>query len=177
MFSYKKISIIGNTASGKSSLSVQLSKILGIPDFHLDKILWKPGWKRVSEEEFTKEHNKIIDLDSWIIEGVAYFSTMAKRLESADLIIYFDLDPEICKKRALKRMQEEKIRPNPFTNGCPYNESPENITGQNKVIDNFKQYQLNLNPLITSLINTKKIIFVRDEIETLELTKSILSIN
>lgn len=112
---YKRIAIIGNTASGKSTLAVQLSKNLSIPVYHLDKYLWRPGWERVPEEEFVIEHDKIVTQDSWIIEGVAYFSTMKKRLESAELIIYFDLPVEVCKTRALQRMQEEKIRPNPYT--------------------------------------------------------------
>ena len=170
----KRISIIGNTASGKSTLSVELSKKLGLPVFHLDKYLWNPGWVRVSEEDFTKSHNKILNKDKWIIDGVAYFSTVEKRFEFSDLIINFDINPEICKKRALVRMKEEKIRPNPFTNGCPYNETEENIISQNDVIDKFSEYKLQLDPLINRYKMIKKFYFVEGDIETKKLSNLIL---
>ena len=64
----QRIAIIGNTASGKSCLSVKLSKELKIPVFHLDKYLWKPGWVRVPEDEFTASHNGLISKDFWIID-------------------------------------------------------------------------------------------------------------
>ncbi|MFX0061836.1 MAG: AAA family ATPase [Candidatus Hermodarchaeota archaeon] len=172
----QRIAIIGNTASGKSCLSVKLSKELKIPVFHLDKYLWKPGWVRVPEDEFTASHNELISKDFWIIDGVAYFSTMEKRLSAADVILYSDLDPAICKKRALKRMQEEKIRPNPYTNGCPYNETPENIEAQNNVIDSFQNdYKLKLDPLVKSFEKKKIVIYIRDEIETEELFIQIMN--
>lgn len=168
--SIQRIVVIGNTASGKSSLSVKLSKELEIPVFHLDKFLWKPGWVRVPENTFTTSHNELISKESWIIDGVAYFSTMEQRLNAADVILYFDLDPAICKKRALKRMQEEKIRPNPYTDGCPYNESPENIEAQNKVIDSFQNdYKLKLDPLVKLFEKKKKVIYIQEEVETEEL--------
>ena len=174
MNTYKRITIIGNTASGKSTLSVLLANKLSIPVYHLDKYLWRPGWERVPEEEFTAEHEKIVSQDSWIIEGVAYFSTMKKRLESADLIIYFDLPVEVCKKRALLRMQEEKIRSNPYTNGCPYDETPENIVAQNKVIEGFVENKKNLDPLIDSLQVDIRLIYIHDEVESEVLADQIL---
>jgi adenylate kinase family enzyme len=152
-----------------------LSKKLEIPVYHLDKYLWKPGWERVLEEDFTKAHNHILTKNSWIIDGVAYFSTVEKRFEYSDMIIYFDIDPEICKKRALIRMKEEKLRPNPYANDCSYDETEENIKAQNKVIDNFQEYKLKLDPLINKFKLTKDLIVVGSEIETKEILNQILN--
>ncbi len=151
-----------------------MAKKLGFPVYHLDKYLWKPGWERVPEQEFNQEHDALLDLKEWIIEGVAYFPALKRRLEVSDLIIYFKLDSSILKKRALIRMQEEKIRPNPFTNNCPYDETPENILAQNKGIDSFKTYEKNLDALIDTLLQKKKIIFVQKEIESKVLAEEII---
>ena len=141
--------------------------------YHLDKYLWKPGWERVPEEDFNKEHDVILDTGVWIIEGVAYFSALKRRLLASDVIIYFKLDPSILKKRALIRMKEEKVRPNPFTNSCPYDETPENIIAQNKGIDGFKAYEKDLDEFIASIKGNKKILYVQEEIESEILAKNI----
>lgn len=172
---YNKIAIVGNTASGKSTLAVLLGKKLGLPVYHLDKYLWRPGWVRVPEAEFTHDHDLLLQHTAWIIDGVAYFSALKKRLLEADVIIYFKLNPTVCKKRALIRMKEEEMRPNPYTNGCPYNKTPENIQAQNNVIDNFKTYQKGLDEFIETAIASKKVIFVRDEIESEVLASAIIA--
>ncbi|HBM16819.1 MAG TPA: hypothetical protein DD381_10820 [Lentisphaeria bacterium] len=40
----KKILIIGNCGSGKTTLSKKLSLISNLPVIHLDKHYWNPGW-------------------------------------------------------------------------------------------------------------------------------------
>lgn len=139
----KRIVVIGNSASGKSTLSMKIKKILGIPVYHLDKILWKPGWERTSETEFREEHKKILNSERWIIDGVAYKSTLEERFSKADAIIFLDPPLEICKKRALQRMYEDLERPNPYVSeGCPY--PLELVDEQNKTIELFHNEYRNL---------------------------------
>ena len=57
IYNFKKISIIGCPGSGKSTLSVQLAKILNLEAIHLDKIYWKPYWVNISKEEFDEYMN------------------------------------------------------------------------------------------------------------------------
>ena len=117
----KKIAIIGNSGAGKSTLAVLLGEELQIPVFHLDKILWKPGWERTPEDEFVAKHQEIIEKDEWILDGVAYKSTYDIRFKRAEVIIYLDPPLEVCYENAKQRMEEEKIRPNPYvTENCPY---------------------------------------------------------
>jgi len=155
----KRITIIGNSAAGKSTLGVMLGKELRLPVYHLDKLLWKPGWERTPEEEFVKKHQEIIDKDQWVLDGVAYKSTYEDRFERAEIIIYLDTSVEICKERAQKRMDEEKIRPNPYVNeNCPY---------EGDIEDNFKVIRLFHNeyrPLILKLLEKyeKKRIILND---------------
>ncbi len=143
----KKIVVIGNSASGKSTLSMKIKELTNIPVFHLDKILWKKGWERTPEDEFRAKQTEILNQDKWIIDGVAYKSTIEERFSSSDTIIYLDTPLEICKERAKTRMEEDLIRPNPYVNeGCPY--PLELIKEQNKVIERFhneyRKYSLNL---------------------------------
>jgi len=116
-----RITIIGNSGAGKSTVAVMLGKEFQLPVYHLDKILWKSGWERTQEEEFVAKHQEIIDKEQWVLDGVAYKSTYERRFDRAEIIIYLDTSIEKCKVNAQKRMDEEKIRPNPYVNeNCPY---------------------------------------------------------
>ncbi len=46
-----KIIVIGSSGSGKSTLSRELSHILEIPVYHLDKLFWKPNWVMTTKDE------------------------------------------------------------------------------------------------------------------------------
>ena len=61
-----KIAIIGNAGSGKSTLALKVSRITGIPLYHLDQYFWKPGWQGPDRDEFEKIHNQLCDRNSWI---------------------------------------------------------------------------------------------------------------
>ncbi|MHA1212798.1 MAG: hypothetical protein ACTSSH_10085 [Candidatus Heimdallarchaeota archaeon] len=147
----KRLAIIGNAGAGKSTLAVLLGKKLNLPVFHLDKLLWKEGWERTPEKEFVAKHQKILEKEEWILDGVAYKSTYEDRFSQAEIILFLDVPVEVCVEHALQRMEEEKTRPNPYVNdNCTY-EGP--IENQKKVmimfheeyrqgiLDQLKQYE------------------------------------
>jgi adenylate kinase family enzyme len=165
----KRIAIIGNSGSGKSSLAVVLAEELSIPVFHLDMILWKPNWVRTPKDEFTIKHKAIVEQDAWILDGVGYKSTFEYRFEKTEAIIFLDISPKICFENAKKRMQEDIQRPNPYvTENCPY--SLELADLQLDVINSFHE---EFRPFILEILNkykrTKKIIHLRDNFNLSEL--------
>lgn len=99
----KKIVISGNCGSGKTTLAKMLSKELNVPIFHLDKMYWKPGWKKCSKEEFQQKHSSVLKNDSWIIEG-PYASGLQERCKEADVVLFLDRSPLLCSWRVIKRM-------------------------------------------------------------------------
>lgn len=46
----RKIHVTGNAGAGKSTLTYELGKILNIPTYCLDSIVWKPGWTETDSE-------------------------------------------------------------------------------------------------------------------------------
>ncbi len=99
---FKKIAIIGNPGSGKSTLGLKLHKILGLPLYHLDQYFWKPGWVEPDRDEYQKIHNQLCDRPEWIIEGVST-SFFSYRAEKADVIIFLDIPRYISFYRVFKR--------------------------------------------------------------------------
>lgn len=153
----KKIVVIGNSASGKSTLSVKIKEQLDLPIYHLDKILWKAGWERTPEDEFRAKHEEILKSEKWIIDGVAYKSTIEERFVVADMIVFLDTPLGICKERALQRMHEDLERPNPYVSeGCPY--PLELVKEQNETIDRFhNEYRDFVVELVNKYETTKSV--------------------
>ena len=109
IYNFKKISIIGCPGSGKSTLSVQLAKILNLEAIHLDKIYWKPYWVNITEEEFDEKHDEILKKESFILDG-NYNRTISKRLEKCDLVIYLDYDSQVCIDSYIQRVKDGSIK-------------------------------------------------------------------
>jgi adenylate kinase family enzyme len=93
-----RIHITGNAGSGKSTLAAQLGASLSIPVFGLDKIVWMPGWKKVSPNERQRLERSLVSRSSWVIEGVS--KTVR---EAADVVILLDVGRPTAFLRCAKR--------------------------------------------------------------------------
>ena len=70
-FERKKIFIIGDTGSGKTTLSKDLSVKFKIPCCDLDAIYWKVRFSALrGEDERRQLLSKVISKDEWVIAGI-----------------------------------------------------------------------------------------------------------
>ena len=156
----KKISIIGNSAAGKSTMSERIAVSLGLEVYSVDKIYWLSGWKLRDQDSYIRLHEKWLGMDSWIIEGVGYWNEMERRILKSDAVIFLDVPVELCKKRAEIRIKEESFSPNSnITSGCVYGKVKDR---QMEVIENFHR---DLRPkIINYLLNfsQEKVQVIRD---------------
>lgn len=114
----QRILILGSSGSGKSTLARQLGGKLNLDVIHLDKHYWHPGWQPTPERDWKNKVSKLIQGDSWIIDG-NYRSTLNMRIRAADTIIFLDLPPTICAGRAIKRRFMYLNHPRPdISRGC-----------------------------------------------------------
>ncbi len=121
MHHINKISIIGNSAAGKSTLAKKLSEHLGIKAFTIDKLYWLPGWVLREQASFAQQHRQWLAADSWIIDGIGYWDELEARVKASDWVIFLDVAADICKQRAEARIQDESISPNQnISDGCHY---------------------------------------------------------
>ena len=148
-----KISIIGYSSSGKSTLAQNLGNILNIPVLHLDKVNFLPEWKERNKEEskkivedFIKNNNK------FIIDGNYIKFIYDLRMKLSDKIIFLDFDRITCLFQAFQRYNKYKgkVRDS-MTEGC-YEKldwdfikwilfdgrNEERINRYNKIIEEYK---------------------------------------
>ena len=97
-----RISIIGISASGKSTFSRKLAEQTKLPLFHMDILFWKGNWEEVPEVIVLENHKKLIQQDRWIIEGFID-EKMADRLTRSDMVIFLDYSGWFCAWRVFLR--------------------------------------------------------------------------
>jgi len=90
----KRIHVIGNSCSGKSTLAEKISHRFAIPLVEIDALNWEPNWIGLHETEPHKLDEKLTEAtssDSWVVAG-SYLSFCQRifwnRLET---LIWLDL--------------------------------------------------------------------------------------
>lgn len=109
---YNRISIVGGSGTGKSTLAKILSQKFNLPVVHLDSINYLPNWEPINKN---KRDNIIISKsleDKWIIDGI-YHNTLRQRFERADLIIWLDYSTYAQLKGIFKRFVQNPNKEKP----------------------------------------------------------------
>jgi len=108
----KRVMVVGGPGSGKTTLACALGDITGLPVFHVDQIIHKPGWHWRNDDESIEMANAIEAKPKWIFEGVLS-ATYANRCARADTVIWLDLPVTRRVARILKRWQKYRGQTRP----------------------------------------------------------------
>ena len=116
----RRIIVVGSQGSGKTSLSRNLGRKLGLPVIHLDVLYWRPSWKASDTASFRLRVADAIASDEWIVDGsfsgLAFDLTLAR----AELLVVIDRPRWLCQWRILLRSAFDRDRSRPdLPEGCP----------------------------------------------------------
>lgn len=115
----QRILVIGCCGSGKTTLSVKLGHLSGLPVVHLDKLFWKPGWVQSTREEFLAALQTELEKPAWIMDG-NFNGSLPRRLEYCDKVVYLDYPRLVSLWGVITRVLKfyGKTRPD-MGEGCP----------------------------------------------------------
>lgn len=115
-----KISILGYSGSGKSSLAKVLSKKYDLTTLHFDSIQFLENWKvRDKEEKMKIVENFLNKEKSWVLDGNYSKLYFDRRMEESDTIIFLLFNRFACLSRAYKRYKKYKNKTRPdMAEGC-----------------------------------------------------------
>ena len=94
----KKILILGNGGSGKTTLALQLRQAHKLPILHLDQIYWTSDYVHADRSAFLNKVQSFCAGEQWIIEGTP-MPGLELRVKAADLIIILDYSANDMKKQ------------------------------------------------------------------------------
>lgn len=130
---YNRISIIGGSGTGKTTLSNILSEKYDLPVTHIDGIHHLKDWQVRDKAERDKIILDIVKKEKWIIDGT-YRHTLKQRLEYSDLIIWLDYSSIAMAKGVIKRYLKNPGKEKEEIPGC-----------KERLNLNFIKYVLNYN--------------------------------
>ena len=87
----RKVTVIGNTGAGKTTVARLLAGRLGVRHIELDALFWKPEWGMPSAEEFRPIVEAALDPNGWVVDGNYRTRLGTLVLDQADLVVWLDL--------------------------------------------------------------------------------------
>jgi len=104
---YRRIALFGNGGSGKTWLAQRLAASTRIRAYHLDRVVWQPGWVRRPPEDVAAWHRDIFGRDEWIIDG-EHGDTTAVRFAAAEVVVLLDRNRIACLVNVLLRRRDHR---------------------------------------------------------------------
>ena len=107
----RKVAVIGQTCSGKTTLAGRLAEHYGVPHVELDALFWGPNWTQPEPEVFRQSVQAAMPETGWVVDG-NYDSRLGDVvIRQADFVVW--LDPPLHTvlprlwRRTLRRIRDQ----------------------------------------------------------------------
>ena len=102
----RRIHVIGNSCSGKSTLGARLATALDVPFVELDALNWQPDWVGLNDsnpEELERRMRRATEGDGWVVAGS--YTAFSQRVfwPRLETIVWLDLPMHQLVWRMLRR--------------------------------------------------------------------------
>ena len=114
----ERISVVGCTGSGKTTMTRSLATSLGIPHLELDSVYHQPGWTPLPDDEFLSTVDSFTSQDRWVVDG-NYHSPGVLDLawSRADTVVWLDPPKRVVMSQVTRRTLNRGVRRQELWNG------------------------------------------------------------
>jgi adenylate kinase family enzyme len=113
----RRVSVVGNTGSGKTTFARALAHVLRVPHVELDALNHQPGWKPAPDEQLRADVRRAIDREGWVVDG-NYGSKVGDIVWSAaDTVVWLDYGRARVLSRVVRRTLKRVVTREELWNG------------------------------------------------------------
>jgi adenylate kinase family enzyme len=113
----RRVSVVGNSGSGKTRLARQLAAQLGVPYIEIDQLNHQPGWQERSVEELREALRPLLEGDGWVVDG-NYRNRVGDLVRGgADTVLWLDYPRRVVLSRVIRRTVRRVLTREELWNG------------------------------------------------------------
>ena len=112
----KRVSVVGNSGSGKTTVAAELGRRLAAPHLELDAVFHQAGWQPLPVEEFRARVAEYVAGDRWVVDG-NYSSVQDLVWQRADTVVWLDPPRRQVMRRIIWRTLRRAISRAELWNG------------------------------------------------------------
>lgn len=99
----RRISVVGNSGSGKSTFAVAMADALGLRRIELDGIFHQPGWTHLSTGAFRHAVRQALGAGDWVVDGNYSIVVQSVVWPAAETVVWLDYSRWIVTSRLVRR--------------------------------------------------------------------------
>lgn len=113
-----RISVVGSSGSGKSTVSRRLGSALNLPCLELDSIMHQPGWTPVDNDTFRARVDEFTRQPRWVVDGNYTSHGVADIVwPRADTVVWLDLPRRVVMRQVVVRTLTRVVTGEELWNG------------------------------------------------------------
>ena len=103
----RRVVVLGRGGAGKTTLSVRLGRVTGIPVVELDAHFWSADLLPLNRDRWVAVQGELAAANDWIMDGdLGPYDVLAPRLARADTVLLLDFALLRCVWNAARRSHE-----------------------------------------------------------------------
>jgi adenylate kinase family enzyme len=112
----QRVSVVGNSGSGKTTMARALAAAMGVPFLELDSIYHQPGWAELETEEYRRQVAGFVAADGWVVDG-NYSKVQDLVWDRADTVAWVDPPRHRVMRQVIWRTLSRAARRTELWNG------------------------------------------------------------
>jgi adenylate kinase family enzyme len=112
----QRISVIGNSGSGKTTVAKAIAAALGVPHLELDGVFHQPDWQPLDTDEFRRIVSEFTEADCWVVDG-NYSAVRDIVWRRADTVVWLDAPRHRVMRRLFARTMRRMATRTELWNG------------------------------------------------------------
>jgi adenylate kinase family enzyme len=112
----QRISIVGTTGSGKTTLARQVAEYFQISHVELDALHWEPNWTPATAQVFRDRVTEALSGDRWVVDG-NYSAVRDIVWNRADTVVFLDYSFWLVMRQLLQRTLRRSLKQEELWNG------------------------------------------------------------